>query len=54
MDEGTEYEAIGGPSDVGKLRRPDLPTAIWEVLETYADVFPSELPKGHTTGKDGA
>ena len=46
MDEGTEDDAIGGPSDVEKLRRPDLPSAIWEVLETYSDVFPSELPKG--------
>ena len=46
MDEGTEDDANGGPSDVEKLRRPDLPSAIWEVLETYSDVFPSELPKG--------
>ena len=46
VDEGTEDDAIGGPSDVEKLRRPDLPSAIWEVLETYSDVFPSELPKG--------
>ena len=46
MDDGTEDETIGGPSDVEKLRRPDLPSAIWEVLETYSDVFPSELPKG--------
>ena len=46
VDEGTEDEAIGGPSDVRNLRRPDLPTAIWEVLEAYSDVFPSELTKG--------
>ena len=46
MDEGTEYEAIDGPSDMGKLRRTDLPMVIWEVLETYSDVVPSELPKG--------
>ena len=46
VDEGTEDDAIGGPSDVENLRRPRLPSAIWEVLETYSDVFPSELPKG--------
>ena len=46
MEEGTEDDVIGGPSDVEKLRRPDLPSTIWEVLETYSDVFPSELPKG--------
>ena len=33
---------------MGKLRRPNLPTGIWEVLETYSDVFPSELLKGIT------
>ena len=44
--EGTEDDAIGGPSDVEKLQRPYLPSAIWEVLERYSDVFPSELPKG--------
>ena len=36
----------GGPSDVEKLRRADLPSMIWEVLEQYSDVFPSELPMG--------
>ena len=46
VEEGTEDDTIGGPSDVEKLRRPDLPSAISEVLETYSDVFPSELPKG--------
>ena len=46
VDEGIEDDAIGGPSDMEKLRRPDLPSAIWEVLETHSDVFPSELPKG--------
>ena len=39
VDEGTEDDAIGGPSDVEKLWRLDLPSAIWEVLETYSDVF---------------
>ena len=46
MDEGTENEVLGDPSDVENLRRPDLPSAIWEVLEAYSDVFASELPKG--------
>ena len=46
VDEGIEDDTIGGPSDVKKLRRPNLPSAIWEVLETYSDLFPSELPKG--------
>ena len=46
VDEGTENEALGGPFDVEKLRRPDLPSAIWEVLEACSDVLPSELPKG--------
>ena len=45
VDEGTEDEALGRPSDVEKLRRPDLSTAICEVLEAYSDVFPSDLPK---------
>ena len=31
--EGTEEKAQGGPSDVENLGRPDLPSAIWEVLE---------------------
>ena len=31
---------------MGKLQRPDLPPAIWEVLEAYSDVVPWELPKG--------
>ena len=46
VDEGAEDDVIGGPSDVENLGRPDLPSAIWEALETYSDVFPSELPKG--------
>ena len=46
VDEGTEEEAHGGPFDVEKLRRPNLPSGIWEVLEAYSDVFPSELQKG--------
>ena len=46
MDEGTEDAILVSPSDVEKLRRPDLSTAIWEVLEDYSDVFPLELPKG--------
>ena len=40
MDKGSENEAFGGPSYVEKLWRPDLPTAIWEVLDAYSDVFP--------------
>ena len=27
------------------LRRPNLPTIIWEVLEHYANIFPSKPPK---------
>ena len=46
MDEGTEDETIGGPSDMENLWRPDLHSTIWEVLEAYVNVFPSELPKG--------
>ena len=46
IDEGIEEEVHGGSFDVEKLQRPDLPSAICEVLETYSDVFPSELPKG--------
>ena len=53
MDERTEDEAIGDPSDVEKLRRPDLPSAIWEVLEAYSDALPSELPKGVTQVRMG-
>ena len=45
VDEGTESKVLSGPSEVEKLRRPDLPLAIWEVLEVYSDVFPSKLPK---------
>ena len=45
VDEGTEEGTLGGPSDVEKLWRPDLPMTIWEVLEAYSDVFTSELPK---------
>ena len=36
---------MGAPSDVERLKRPDLLALIWEVLECYSDVFPS-LPKG--------
>ena len=43
---GTEKANTSAPSDVGKLRRLDLPTVIWVVLERYSDVFPSELSKG--------
>ena len=47
MDDPRTEEAIpGAPYDVEKLKRPDLPTIIWEVLKRYSDVFPSELPKG--------
>ena len=46
MEERTEEEAVGGPLDVEKLRRPDLSSPIWEVLEAYSDVFRSELPQG--------
>ena len=45
-DPRTREANVGAPSDVEKLRRPDLPTVIWEVLKRYEDVFPSELPKG--------
>ena len=45
-DPRTEKVNLGTSSDVEKLRRPDLPTVIWEVLKRYEDVFPSELPKG--------
>ena len=45
-DPRTREANVGAPSDVEKLRRPDLPTFIWEVLKRYEDVFPSELPKG--------
>ena len=46
VDERTKDKTFGGPSDMEKLRRPDLPLAIWEVVEAYSDVFPSKLPKG--------
>ena len=46
VDEGTEDEAIGGDSNVENLRKSELPSEIWEVLESYSDVFPSELPTG--------
>ena len=39
VDEGTEDDTIGGPYDVEKLWRSELPSAIWEALKTYADVF---------------
>ena len=45
-DRGTGEANVGAPSDVEKLTKPDLPPIIWEVLERYEDVFPSELPKG--------
>ena len=44
---------VGAPFDVEKLRRPGLPTVIWEVLEHYKDVFPSKLPKGVPLAKMG-
>ena len=47
VDEGTENEALGGPSDVEKLRRPDLALRqfgrSWNHIQMYS---PSELPKG--------
>ena len=49
----TREANVGAPSDVEKLRRPDLPTVIWEVLERYEDVFPSELPKGVSLARMG-
>ena len=42
VDEETEDDAIDGPSDAEKLLRPGQPSTIWEVLETYSDVFLSE------------
>ena len=52
-DLGTGEANVGAPSDVENLRRPGLPTVIWEVLERYEDVFPSEFPKGVPPGRMG-
>ena len=50
---GTGEANVGALSDVEKLRRPDLPIFIWEVLERYKDVFPSEFPKGVPPARTG-
>ena len=46
MTQGLGKQIQVHPLMCKKLRRPDLPTVIWEVLKRYEDVFPSEFPKG--------
>ena len=48
VDESAEEKVKGEqvPSDVHKIKREGLPEEIWKVCEEYADIFPSDLPKG--------
>ena len=48
VDESAEEKVEGEqvPSDVHKIKREGLPEEIWKVCEEYADIFPSDLPKG--------
>ena len=43
-EEKVESERV--PSDVHKIKREGLPEEIWKVCEEYADIFPSDSPKG--------
>ena len=43
-EEKVEGERV--PLDVYKIKRKGLPEEIWKVCEEYADIFPSDLPKG--------
>ena len=45
-DSRTEDVMSGTSSHVENLRRPNQLVVIWEVLQCYSKVFPSELPKG--------
>ena len=46
MDEGTEGDALGGPSDLEKLRRPDLPSANLGGLGNIFRCIPVRIAKG--------
>ena len=43
-EEKVEGEQVS--SDVHKTKREGLPKEIWKVCEEYANLFPSDLPKG--------
>ena len=48
LDESAEEKVEGEqvPLDVHKIKRKGLPKGIWKVCEEYADILPSDLPKG--------
>ena len=54
VDEGTEEEVYGGPSDVEKLRRPDLPLNNLGGLGIIIRCIHVRVAKGCTTGKYGS
>ena len=45
VDKETEEATSRATSNVEKLQILDLLASIWEVLEKYTDVFPSEVPQ---------
>ena len=48
LDDSAKEKVEGeqGPSDVHKSKSEGRPEEIWKVCEEYADIFPSDLPKG--------
>ena len=48
VDESTEEKAECEQVfiDVHKIEREGLPEEIWKICEEYANIFPSDLPKG--------
>ena len=48
LDESAEEKVEGEEvlSDVHKIKREGLPEEIWKVCKEYANIFPSDLPKG--------
>ena len=47
VDEGTEAEQSGSPSDVEKLWRADLPSLIWEVLQNIRIFSHQNYPRAY-------
>ena len=48
VDESAEEKVEGEqvPSNIHKIKRKVLTEEIWKVCEEYANIFPSDLPKG--------
>lgn len=38
--------SVDTPTDALKLKREEMPEAMWNIYKEYAALFPSDLPKG--------